>query len=67
MSRNVAAGELQELIEMLQNLSARGARLAQASGDLVNPMWFNGIHTAAVMAAGELDSKGLLLRKDPSA
>lgn len=63
MSRAAAAAELQELIEILQNLSTRGERLAAAS-DLVDPKWFRSIQTASVMAAGDLDSKGLLLQKD---
>jgi hypothetical protein len=63
MSRNAVATELTELIEQLQDLSRRAERLASSSGGLVDPGYFRACHTAAVMAAGDLDSKGLLLRK----
>lgn len=57
--KNVAAAEMQSLIEQLQGLIARGERLAQSSR-LVDPRWFRGAQTMATMAAGDLDEKGLL-------
>lgn len=62
MSRNAAAAELQALIAQIQDLAKRGERLAEASGGLVSPGYFRAAMTAAVCAAGELDTKGLLVQ-----
>lgn len=62
MSRNIAAREMQELIEQVQVLLGRGERLAQASGGMVSPKHFRGARTMMAMAAGDLDEKGLLLQ-----
>ena len=66
MSRKAAAAELQDLIEQMHALCARGARLAEASGGLVNPSYFRGAASAMTMAAGDLDQKGLLQPKVPA-
>lgn len=63
MSRAIAAAELQEVIEQLQTVCARGERLAAASGGLVDPKYFRGAASMAVMAMGDLDQKGLYLAK----
>lgn len=62
MSRLVVAAELTEIIAALQGMLERGARLAEASGGMVNPTYFRGAMTAMTMAAGELDQKGLLIK-----
>lgn len=61
MSRNAAATEIQALIERLHGLAVRGERLAQASGGMVDPMWFRSVQASMNMAAGDLDTKGLLV------
>lgn len=63
MSRNAAATELQDLIERLNSLAAQAERLATASGGLVNPSHFRGMQAMATMAMGDLDSKGLAVRR----
>lgn len=62
MSRNAAAAELQAIIAQIQDLAQRGGRLAEASGGLVSPTPFRAALAAAVVAAGELDAKGLLVQ-----
>lgn len=64
MSRNAVAAELTELIGQLQGMLQRAERLAQSSGGLVQPKWFAGAIGLMTMAAGDLDEKGLLLRKE---
>lgn len=59
MSRAAVAAELQKIIEELQQACARGEQLAKSSR-LVDPKWFRGAMTAATMAAGDLEQKGLL-------
>ena len=61
MSRNSAAYELQNLITEIDGRAIRAERLAEASGGLVNALWFRAAQRNMQMAAGDLDSKGLLL------
>lgn len=60
--RNVAAAELQELLESLQALAMNGERLAASTG-LVDAKYFRAMQTMVSMLAGELDQKGLLTKK----
>lgn len=61
MSRNAAVTELQALITQLRVIAERGERLAAASGGMVNPMYFRAVQGQMALAAGDLDSKGLLV------
>jgi hypothetical protein len=60
--RLTVAAELTEIITSLQGMLERGARLAEASGGMVSPMYFRGALTSMTLAAGELDQKGLLVK-----
>lgn len=66
MSRNAAAAELQSILESIQGLAIRGERLAEASGGIVDPVWFRGMQTSVTMAAGDLHQKGLLSAAEPA-
>jgi len=59
MSRNAVAAELQRILTDLQRLCITGEQLAKSSA-LVDSKWFRGAMSAATMAAGELEQKGLL-------
>lgn len=65
MSRNAAATEIQALMAQLSGMARRGERLAQASGGMVDPMWFRAVQSSMAGAAGDLDSKGLLVPISP--
>ena len=67
MSRNAVAAELQAIITQIQDLAQRGARLAEASGGVMSPTPFRAVLGNAMVAAGELDAKGLLVQpsKEP--
>ncbi len=60
MSRNAAARELENVIRQMQQIAESGERLAMASGGLVDPKHFRAARLAAMYAAGDLDSKGLI-------
>jgi hypothetical protein len=60
MSRAAVAAELQRVIADLQGLCKRGERLAEASGGLVDAKHFRAAMSGAILAAGDLDAKGLL-------
>lgn len=64
MTKHVIAAELQSILEKLQALAISGERLAASSG-LVSPSPFRAIQTSITVAAGELDQKGMLDRKQP--
>ena len=57
--RNVCAAELQQLLEQLHGLVERGEALARSSG-MVVPSRFGAMRAAIMLAAGDLDQKGLL-------
>jgi hypothetical protein len=66
-SRQAAGRELQSLIEQINGLTQQAERLAVASGGLVDPKYFRGAKSMMQMAAGDLDQKGLLDRKQDTA
>lgn len=63
MSRNAVATELSRQMLELQRLLRDAEQLAAAS-KLIDPKWFRGAQTSVMMAAGELDQKGLLVQPD---
>jgi hypothetical protein len=65
--RQAAGRELQTLIEQINGLTLQAERLAVASGGLVDPKYFRGARAAMQLAAGDLDQKGLLDRKQDAA
>lgn len=64
--RAIVAAEVQAVLEQLQRLISEGERLAGASG-MVKPQHFRAMQTSVMLAAGELDQKGLLVRQQPQA
>lgn len=62
MSRAAVAAELQEVMGQLTGIAKRGERLAESSGGMVDAVWFRSVQASMCMAAGDLDSKGLLLQ-----
>lgn len=65
-ARLTVAAELTNVIRTLQLMLESGERLAQASGGMVNPVHFRAAQTAMTLAAGDLDSKGLLIKASPA-
>ncbi len=61
---NPALDEMKHLIASLQNIAERGEKLARASGGVVSPSHFRAALNAAMFAAGELDSRGLVLPEE---
>ena len=64
-TRAAIAEEFSKLLLDLQRLLHRGERLADASGGLVEAKYFRGAKAMMVMAAGDLESKGMLLQPAP--
>ena len=62
MSKAIVAAELQGMLEDLQARMLNAERLAKASG-LIDPRHFRSMLTCVSLAAGDLDEKGLLVRK----
>lgn len=63
MSRKALAAELQRILEQIQALAIHGEQLAGSTA-LVSASPFRAIQSAVSVAAGELDQKGLLDRKE---
>lgn len=63
MSRHVVAGEIQQALEQIQKAAQQAEQLARSSS-LVDPKWFRGMQTMVAMAAGELEQKGLLQKRE---
>lgn len=64
--RALIAAEMQHLLEQLQQHIEACERLAKASG-MVDPKHFRAMQTSVMLAAGDLDQKGLLIRQSVAA